>query len=83
MVPPHHNNEEHGHSDEIHSKLDAAELKEYIEHNLKHLEEHIKSFTKLEAKIEDSHATQSLRSAINLLKQGVLELKNVLTHLDE
>jgi len=83
MVPHHHDNEDHDHSDEVHSTLDIAELREYIDHNIKHLEEHVKSFTKIQAKIEDSHATQSLQNAIKLLKQGVLELKNVLTHLDE
>ena len=51
--------------------------------NIKHLEEHVKSFTKIQAKIEDLHAAQSLQNAIKLLKQGVLELKNVLTHLNE
>jgi len=83
MVPHHHNNEDHDHSDELHAELDIAELKEYIDHNIKHLEDHVKSFTKIQAKIEDPHAIQSLQNAIKLLKQGVLELRNVLTHLDE
>jgi len=83
MVPHQHTDKDHEHSEKVHTELDAAELMEYIEHNIKHLEEHVKSFTKIQAKIEDLHAAQSLQNAIKLLKQGVLELKNVLTHLNE
>jgi len=81
MAP--HSHDEQDHYAPGHDAVDAAELKEYIEHNIKHLEEHVKIFTKLQSKIEDQHALESLRSAIDFLQQGVLELKNVLTHLDE
>jgi len=83
MVPHHHTDKNHEHSDKIPTELDTAELREYIEHNIQHLEGHVKSFTKIQTKIEDLHAAESLQNAIKLLKQGVLELKNVLIHLDE
>lgn len=81
MTPHSHN--EHDHHSVGPEKVDAAELKDFIEHNIRHLEEHIKIFMKLQNRIEDSHALESLQSAIDFLQQGALELKNVLNHLDE
>jgi len=81
MAP--HSHDEYEHPSTSPETVDAAELRAYIEHNIRHLEEHVKIFMKLQDKLEDQHALESLQSAIGLLQQGVLELKNTLNHLDE
>ena len=81
MAP--HSHDEHKHPSTGPEQVDAVELRDYIEHNIRHLEEHVKIFMKLQDKLEDQHALESLQSAIGLLQQGVLELKNTLNHLDE
>jgi len=70
--PPHTHTSEHDNTNE---------LKQYLQHNLKHLEDHIKSFSKLQGKIEDTHALESLKAAINHLQKGADELKHILHHL--
>jgi len=61
--------------------LNSTELRQYLEQNIRHLEEHIKSFTKLQQKIKDNHAIKSLEKAISYLKKGSEELKHTLAHL--
>ena len=78
-----HSHDKHNHPIEGPNQVDAAELRDYIAHNIKHLEEHIKIFMKLQDKLEDSHAFESLQHAIDLLQQAMLELNTILNHLDE
>ncbi|NVM52117.1 MAG: hypothetical protein HWN66_00350 [Candidatus Helarchaeota archaeon] len=64
-----------------HTSIESTELKEYIEHNIRHLKDHINSFNKLQAKIVDKHAVKSLKNAINHLEKGAEELKHLLQHI--
>lgn len=77
-MEPHDHDEKNNHT---HRHIDATELKQYFQHNIKHLEDHIKSFKKLQNKIEDTHALQSLEAAINHLQKGIDELKHFLQHI--
>jgi len=79
----HHSSDNHNHVSIGPEKVDATELRDYVKHNIRHLEEHVKIFMKLQTKIEDQHALESLQSAIDSLLHGILELKNVLSHLNE
>ncbi|MHA1130263.1 MAG: hypothetical protein ACTSQI_08095 [Candidatus Helarchaeota archaeon] len=79
MEPHEHDGETpHTHST---VQVSSDELKEYVQHNIKHLEDHIKSFSKLRNKITDKHALKSLSNAINHLEQGIKELTHLLHHL--
>ncbi len=74
------NNHLHGHPHK-NEEIKSSELKEYFKHNIKHLEDHIKSFKKLQERIEDHHALKSLKSAMMHLRKGVDKLKHLLDHL--
>ncbi len=76
-MPPHHA-KNHDHE---HTEIAASELKDYIKHNIRHLEDHIKSFTKLRTKLDDSHLIESLESAITYLTKGLDELKHLFEHM--
>jgi predicted nucleic acid-binding Zn-ribbon protein len=79
MEPHEHNGETpHTHGD---VQVGSEELKEYIQHNIRHLEDHINSFNKLQSKIEDKHALKSLKHAVSHLENGIKELKHLLHHL--
>ena len=56
-------------------------LKKYIEHNIKHLEDHIKTFTKLKNQIESNDALNSIDTAISHLQNGITELKTALSYI--
>lgn len=74
-------NDPHQNHDHEHVQIESAELKEYIMHNIKHLEEHVKSFKKLFDKIEDKHAIQALKNAITHLQKGLDELNHLFHHI--
>lgn len=73
----HNHDHPHSHSTEV----DATELRSYIEHNIRHLEEHIKSFNKLQNKLGDAHSRESLQQAVEYLTKGTAELKHLLAQI--